>query len=511
MSRAAKISTQMAMTTKSPKTHMVPPNVAGVWSARMSPLVRLRALVTRWRMVQVEHARAKARGEDVDDRRLAAARAALGSGEARGLLDECVSLRILDPIDHRVFLGHLADAAIEELLHRRGAPAALSVEDEVEIGGEPISLGAIASDATKWAVRERLAAVTELVAPRARRWAEAHAEADELAARVEARGPEAPKESVDYDAWLSATDEATAEALARSLHALGLAGAKGIAAERTLQLSRALRAAPLDALLSREGRASRVGRALQPIGADAVIASRLRIEESPRLASSASLWLVDPPRRVVIAPSPIELGVLSELELLDGFGRGLAHASVSQALADEHRLSTRSDVPRQVGAIVSLFLGAPRFLEKRYGLDTRPAAALAVVATYAGLVRARMDVARALVRERRLATETDEAHALAARALSLAGELPIGWLLASDRSSAALSLAARAQITAPLAFFALRERHDEELFRNPRTAETLAGASARGARLSRLDWLAELGATGSPAEAARALARERVG
>ena len=60
-------------------------------------------------------------------------------------------------------------------------------------------------------------------------------------------------------------------------------------------------------------------------------------------------------------------------------------------------------------------------------------------------------------------------------------------------------------------FLALRERHDEAFFRNPRTADTPGGAMARGARLSRRAWCAELGASGDAAEAARPLARERLG
>ncbi|MBN8611876.1 MAG: hypothetical protein J0L92_14880 [Deltaproteobacteria bacterium] len=490
---------------------MVRPNVAGVRCPRMSPLVRLRSLVARWRTAQVEQARAAARGEPIEERRLAAIRAPLGSGEARALLDECVTLRILDADDHRVFLGHLADAAREELSHRRAMPAALRASDEVEVEGEPITLGAIAGDATRWLERGRLEAVAAIVAPRARRWSEVHAEADEITTRIEARGPAAPKEEIELEGFLAATDEATHEALARALHALGLAGARGLAAEKTLQVVRALRAAPLDALLSRDGRASRLGRALQPVGTDALVASRLRIEEDTTFASRACLWLVDPPRRVVIAPSPIELGVLSELELLEAFGRGLALTSQSPALPDEHRLSSHTEVPDLLGAIVALFLGAPPFLEKRYGLDVRPAAALAVVSTYAALVRARLDVARAIVRARALVTDSDEANALSRRCLALEAELPIGWLLASPASTETLVRIARSQAVAPAAYLALRERHDEDFFRNPRTGETFAGAGARGSRLSRVEWLAEIGVAGSPAEAARVLLRERLG
>lgn len=504
----------MAITTKRPKTHMVRLNVAGVWSSRMSPLVRLRTLVMAWRTAQAERVRARWAGEPDAPARVARARKALGTGEARALLDECVSLRIVDEADQRALLVHLADAAREELLERRDCPGTFVIEDEVEVGGEPLSLGAIALEASRWTERARLEAAAARVTERARRWREAHEEADAIAARVLSRGPGAEKEpALDelLEAFLRATDDAAAEALARSQHALGASATRATVPERLGATARALRAAPLDALFAREGRIARLGRALAPLGADASVASRLRVDTSSSLDVRGEVLLVAPPTRVVLGASPIELGLGSELDALELFGRAMSYARTSAALADEQRVLPQAHVPGLVASTFGLFLGATVFLSRALGLDERAAAATAATASYLGLVRARLDAARCLSRARRVELASDEAHALVQRALALPAALPLGFLLASGASSPELELLARSQALAPLVFVALRERHDEDFFRNPRTGDTLGGAMARGARLTRAQWCAELGASGDPAEAARALARERLG
>ena len=480
----------------------------------MSPLVRLRTLIMAWRTAQAERVRARWAGEPDDAARAARARKALGTGEARALLDECVSLRIVGDDDHRSLLTHLADAAREELLERRGCPPGFAGEDELDVGGEPVTLGAVASDASRWTERARLEAVEARVAERSRRWREHHEEADAVANRVLSRGPAAEEEpalETLLDAFLAATDDAVGEALARSQHALGVAATRATVPDRLWSVSRALRAAPLDALFAREGRIARLGRALGPLGADASLASRLRVETSTRLGMRGELLLLAPPSRVVLGVTPNELGLASELDTLELFGRAMSYARTSAALAEEHRSAPQSPVPALVGSTFALISGAPVFLSRVLGLDERATSASAATASYLGLVRARLDAARALTRRRALDVASDEARALVRRVAALPTELPLGFLLASASSSPELELLARSQALAPLVFLALRERHDEDFFRNPRTADTLGGAMARGARLSRRAWCAELGASGDAAEAARTLARERLG
>ena len=507
---------------------MVESRVAGVLCQRMSPLVRLRTLVSAWRAAQAEQVREPGlrepglrapgpgeSGQGVSDvsRRTARARRALGTGEARALLEECVSLGIIDAIDHRVLLGHLADAAREELLERRGCPPACDGVEEVEVGGEPVSLGTIAVEASRWTERPRREAALARVAERARRWREAHEEADATAARVLARGPAAEDEPAladVIDAFLAATDDATHEALARSQHALGTGATRASVPDRLAAFARTLRASALDALFSPERRMLRLGRALAPLGADATVASRLRVETSTELRAHGRLRLLSPPTRVVLGVAQPELGLASELAAIELFGRGMAYARCSPALGEEHRAVPDAHVPGLVGALLVMVLGEPLFLSRVLGLEARAAAAAAAVATYLGLVRARLDGARAQVRLGGVDVGGEEAHALVRRCLALPSELPLGMLLASASPSPELALYARSRALAPAVFLALRERFDEDFYRNPRAGEVLGGAMARGARLTRAAWCAELGASGDPAAAARSLVRERL-
>lgn len=495
----------------------------------MSPLEKLRGLLSRWRGAQCAETRARWAGEPADARGLRVARAALGTGEARALYDECVSLRLLDDRDRVVLLGHSADAAREELAVRRGAPKALELADEVELGGEPITLAAIFADAARWPERAQLAALGARGSEREAQARDLHAEADALAARVLERGPAQPDDPLDLTGWLEATDEVVHEALARTQHALGLAAPRAGVDERVALTVRALRASPLEVLFREEGRLARLGRALAPLGADAVLARRLHIESRSEATLDARVLLLEPPRRVVLGLSRVELGLASELSVLEALGQGLAHTRVSPALGVEHRVWPSSEVPRVLGALSALLATVPTFLTRSLGLEGRGAHASASTASYLTLAKARLEVARAHARASGLRLDEEDAHALASRCLALPTTLPIGFVLASGADTAALALSARSWGWAPALYLALRERHDEDFFRNPRSADTIGGAAARGARLSRRAWLAELapplratddvanavGASGErvpdPAALARAFFAERVG
>lgn len=477
----------------------------------MSPLVRLRALVTAWRTAQASVTRARWAGEEPDVRGLTRARAALGTGEARALLDECLSLHLLDDRDHATWLTHLADAAREELLHRRGAAPGLALSHEVEIEGEPITLAAIARDASRWLDRGRLEGLGRAVGERDRARREAVAEGDAAAERVLSRGPERKSEDLDVLAWLSATDDATHEALARTAHALGFAATRGNAAEKLAILPRALRASALDALFAPAGRVDRLARLLAPIGTDATVAARLRLETSGEATIRSELVLVDPPTRIAVGLPAIEIGLATELVTLDALGRGLAHALVTPALGAEHRVLPASEVPPAMGALLALLPTDARYLRRALGLDARAEGAVRPAATYVALCRARLELARLHARREHLLADGDTAHALASRAIACPSDLPIGALLASPETTPTLLATAHAAAAAPAIFLALRERHDEDFFRNPRTRDTLAGAAARGARLSRAEWLSELTAPADHAACAVSLAREALG
>ncbi len=434
------------------------------------------------------------------------ARAALGTGEARSLLEECGTFHLLDEVDLRGWLAHLADAAREDLVERRGAPGLPGVADTVELAGEQITLGALLGEPTRWVEPLRRDVLTRAANELDRARREVELEGDAVASRVLARGPALERPELDLEAWLSLTDEATHEALERTLFALGLP-----AKEREISLPRALRAEALDAAFPRTRRIARLARALEVFGADPRTASRLRIEEHAAATLRSDLAPIDPPARVAIALPTVELGLGSELLTLEALGRGLALAMVSPALGLEHRRLPSAPVPPALGALLVLLPTDARFLSRQLELDARAVASIRPVASYLALVRMRLELARLAFRKRGLSAKDDHAHALAARALGATSDLPAGPLLVSSEPTPLLEASARAASAAPVLFTALRERHDEDFFRNPRTLDTIAGAAARGARLGLEEWLAELGAPlEQHAERAQAWMREAV-
>jgi hypothetical protein len=483
----------------------------------MSPLERLRGLLIAWRSAGIERSRAAWRGAGADpdhasrelaahDRAVRLARAALGTGEARALLEECTKLGLLDALDLRVWLAHLADAAREEVLERRGAPGLPALDEDVVLAqtAERLSLGALLGEPERWLEAPRREVLTARLHELDRRRHEPTAEADAAAARVLARGPAVEAMAVDAEGWLDATEDATREALERAAHALG---APKDADPRLLHV---LRAAPLDALFPGAGRVARLARALAPLGTDARAGARIRFEERHEPSLRPALALVEPPRRVVVGLPVIELGLASELTALEALGQGLGASLVSPALGVEHRTLAHAEVPIALGELGALLFTEAGFVTRQLGLDGRTARTVQAVGTHRALVRGRLALARWACRARGAAVTSAEAHALAARALGSRAEWPAGPLLFSTAASPELESAARAAMLAASLTAALRERHDEDYFRNPRAAETLAGASARGARLGLAAWLEELGAPPTPATAVtQALAQAR--
>jgi hypothetical protein len=310
---------------------------------------------------------------------------------------------------------------------------------------------------------------------------------------------------LDVEAWLRATDDAVTEGLSRAAHALG---AKGMAPARApdARVLEVLRARALDPLVSREGRATRLARALEPLGADARAADRLRIVGHDDATFTYRLAIAEVPRRVLLAVSGIDIGLATELDFLEGFVVALATASASPALGLEHR-AVPSEPAHATGALARLLPTERVFLEKQLGLDARTAELVRAVTGYHWLAAARMAMARWKVRAEEHPLGSDAAHALASRALGTSRVLPAGPLLGSFASSAELTLAAHAAAAAPTLFVAMRERHDEDWFRNPRARDTLEGAAARGTRLDLAGWEVELSAADRATQAA-SFARE---
>lgn len=477
-----------------------------------SPADKLRRSIASWRAARAASLRARWAGEPGEAEEVAQARASLGRGRGRALLEEALSLGLLSPADERAFLSHLADAAYDEVFWRARGPEPVAWSDVVEADGERRTVAEVCVAASRERRPPGLSASMTHVIERHRRWSDVATEAEQARRTVlaRARTPE-PESAIDVEAWLGATDDALAEATERAVHALGPwdGATAGARSDRSSLLVRLARAEQVDPLVPSRGRLDRLARDLGALGFDDRIARRLRSETRSEATFRAAVLLVEEPvPRVVLGLCPLELGLLGEIEALDGLGRALAHALVSPALNLEHRLQAGSEVPPTLGAVLALLAADRVYLRRALGPDGRAVEALRAHALWILLVRARLALARSRARAMRLDVGGEEAHALSSRALGLGATREVGALLASFEPDVELGAAALGAALAPALFVALRERFDEDFFRNPRIGRVVGGAAARGPLLRSADWIAELGGASDGAAAVRALAAE---
>jgi hypothetical protein len=437
--------------------------------------------------------------EDPAVRAATRARAALGTGELREALDGVISLRLESDASVGAMLAHLALAARDEVVARAGI-AVIRAETTIAIEGEPRALGAVLADALT--ARDPLArstaaaAISRVVAGDRALRGEALDEARAIEGRIRARGPRAPDDPPeDLGAraarFLDETDDAMGEAIARAAHVCSARDLRS-----TADVLAMLRAPALDPLVASRTttiaeRARRIAAFFAPLGLDADLA-RARLERvHVALDPDAMVLPLDPPRRVAIVPSSLELGVASELALVRGIGAGLAMSMVAPALPIELRTSPCSSVARALGDLIAGLHADVRAVTRLRSLDGTAAEALRRVSAAQILARARASAARVLsVRD-----AADVRGERLARALG-ASPSPLSTLLADaipldpERDGAEL----RSALAALAAHDALRDQLDEDWYRNPRAASTIRASAARGGALSAEDWAVELGA-----------------
>jgi hypothetical protein len=457
-----------------------------------SPLERARELVGAYGA-----ARARAIAGR-DDGEAARARRALGSGEARESIDECAHLGIIDAAEHGSMLAHLALAAHEEVLARRGARP-LRIDDAAPYLGAPRSIGELAvlaiGEGDPFRRAEALAAIERADAAERGRRREALAEARQAAAKIAARGPASSDAGTEL-ATLAArvlddTEDAAREAFARAAHA-----AKAPPPRTALEALAALRAPGIDALVPARDRQRRLAASLAALGIEGALSSRARMVTPHGEAALASkIAELDPPRRVGIVPSAApEAGVASEIEACVAIGRAAAALGVAPALPPTLRRAHPGSVGRALGALFADLLADPVFVKRARSLDGAAADALRRAALAVRLATLRTSAARVAA----AASGGGDAQAeLLARALgapdaSMPAALAAPTPLAPDAEAHA---DLRAAWLAPAIAGALRERFDSDWFRNPRAAEPIAAAASRGGGLSVEGWAAELGAS----------------
>lgn len=303
------------------------------------------------------------------------------------------------------------------------------------------------------------------------------------------------EESVEAASWLPSTKaEAKLDPAREALRATAdlwvelrerVAHASKAPIETESDLLFALRAPALDDRFDAPRRFRRLATHLTSLGVTDALAKRAHVEPA-RTALTSAVVALRVPGDVRILPAGIELGLASERDAMIALGRATALAWTHPALP---ALALRREGPigSAVGALFAHLLAEPRFplgnglsasearaLRERVAaielFELRTAAASMLARAELGS-RAYRDAARELLRE---AWSVDVHPALAAVAAF------------PERPFDALRFA-------PPIFAALRERYDEDWWRNPRAVEPIRAACERGPALSIEAWTEELG------------------
>ncbi|MCS6857251.1 MAG: hypothetical protein NZM37_06030 [Sandaracinaceae bacterium] len=468
-----------------------------------SPLDALRQACLRWRRAQAELKRARWGGdseaEETALQQCAEARAALGSGRGRTLLEEALRLGIVDEDGHVLFLRHLADAAREEWLYRVGAPAPPLESTVFQMqSSPPRKLSDWLDEFESVCSFAALKGLLEALVPIHLRLLEAHGEADVIANRVERRGPQREELAVEAQKVLCATDEAIEEARERACASAGLPRRS----KETVQSILAwLRVQGVQGLWAVQSRRLRLGLAFRGMGAEDGVLERIRVEAGG--VPCPEVALVDPPHEVRLALPKREWGGWSELQTAEALGRAIAFACVASSPAVEEKMAPFAPIAAWTGSLFALLLGERLFIQKRLGSERREGALIGAWFRYLFLAWMRLESLRLLVRAQRIDLRSPEACELASKALGLPPTPELGIAIVAFEPSPAIELRSQSLALAPWLHLALRERFDEDYFRNPRIREFFLSAFLRGARLSRRAWAHEL--SSSPQDPLQAL------
>ena len=494
-----------------------------------SPDERLRSAIEAWRRDEARERVWRWRGspDALPAEAVFEKHAWLGGIGARDALAEASRLGLLSQAEHGAIASHLARAAEERELAAARTLLRRTRSARGEIDGRSFTLDALVREAIGTSTGRRRAelagAIERIFDARLGELLDARARADE------ARGPRPSRR--DGVVGAVARRASTPAGAPHSLLILppGLGGAvsgadvmaepdpdeppdalmglarellertDGIVEERHAAggdagwLDRVVTLASGDeaAVVPRRDRWRRVASIVSALGLEDEIATRVRTEHHHgSLSPRAALAAVTVPTEIRIAESPIELGLLSEIAACDTFGRAVALALGSPALPVELRRPTRATVARAFGALFAQLLGDGvyhRRARSREGSGER----LARRAAACIVVGARVDAAAFLAHA---TGETSGERVEAGRELlRRALGVPVPEFVAA--LACALPAEPEARLRGTMGGLAasvgLRNRFDEDWFRNPRADEPLRAAAAQGGLLSAERWCAE--------------------
>lgn len=393
------------------------------------------------------------------------AHASVGRARAEARLAEVLGRRVPHDSDHHDVITLFARLCRERHAGRRRA-LGRSIEE--------------ASPALLTALREGLADVEE--AREGARWL------DDAPSLPDRAAPEDVRERAA--ATLGATNDVWAELCDRLAHATRTP------LEAWPDLLFVLRADRFDDLVAPRRRFRRLAAPLAALGVVDALSRRARVEGEARGLYRPVLIPLTIPHDIRIVPSGLELGLHSELEAARALGRAVALAWTHPALPPLVSWPEAGTVGWALGGLFAHLGSDPVFVprgelgasEARLARETRLALELWALRTQAAAVLAHEQLA--------------SAHFADAAREHLRG----AWRLDVHPFIAALRCMPRGQHSdaelranmwvAPL-HVALRERYDEDYWRNPRAAEPLRAAAERGPALSVEAWAEELGAAPS--------------
>lgn len=457
----------------------------------------LRRAVSAWRADEARERVARWRGDPSADAPLVVVRRhrwlfgpqaadALGEARERGhlSLDEAHAVEV-----HITRARGKAELAVAQQAWAQRLGCPWSVDGQAEAAGSVVSrmLRAPAGP-----LREQLARVAAAeCAPLVNVVSDSVARAREASATAPAH-----PDVGDRDAWLEqaevllgATDDIAHEASEHVARGPALA-----------DLLAGLRVAELDDAVPRRQRFRRIAGRLAGLGFDRELGARVKVEAAHGGPDpGVRLALLAAPMDVRLSPARGELGVVSEVLGSEGLGRALAHALSAPALPVALRHPVDGTVARAIGG---LFAQTVRERRAAPQLSARVVSRLRMVAGAFVILETRALAALAtLPTELAGDARAEAARELLVRALGVDVPRPLAALWST---SPALPARLRGRLGSLAAWVALRESFDEDWYRNPRAAEPLRAAAARGGGLSVEAWLQELGVEAS-ASASRLL------
>ncbi len=284
----------------------------------------------------------------------------------------------------------------------------------------------------------------------------------------------APAEVVaEARSWLSATDD---------LHEAARTHLAPEASECGALLSAFAEASPWRP----RGRMRRAAERLLPLGLSSLLRRVQLLPPRRDALLGVRVLSLRPPHDLRMALPRGDLGMLSEVAAAQAVGQAVAQLLVAPALPAALRWDSEHSVAQAFGGLSAQVLLSPESLSGCLGAREREPQRRRLGALLVMGVRLAAGYAMWAAMERSL----ERAGECLSRALGLSVEPALALFLAPCPGDAE-SLFRGARDALGL-WVALRERLDEDWYRNPRAAESLRAAGARGAGLTSGAWLHEL-------------------